>query len=152
MTIIFDEYLEIDGVALATHAYWIESLAPLFTMQKRGVTEAMPYQAGGISYRRRSTFVTVSLRLNVIGEVDVDGNPITDPRDGLYDHLEYLDDNLLADVVSTRSATWHLPDGVSTRTAEVNVEAFTVVGNTPVSAACTLELSIPAGRFEAVGS
>ena len=151
MSIIFDEYLDIDGIPLATHAYWIESLAPLFTMQKRGVTEAMPYVAGGVSYRRRRTFVTVNLTVNVVGSVDADGNTIVNYRDGLYDHLRFLEDQILDDVDSTRTATWHLPDG-TTRSAEVNVEAFTVVGNTPESAVCTLELSIPSGTFELSGS
>jgi hypothetical protein len=151
MTVIFDEWLEIDGVDLANHAYWIESLAPLFNIQKRGSDRVLPNLAGARPYRRRIASLSVSLTVNVLGDVDEDNTPNADPRTGLYDNLRYLEDNLLADVESTqgtRLAVWHLPDG-STRSAEVQVEAFTVVGNTPISAQCSLELTIVDGHWDA---
>lgn len=150
MAVIFDEWLEIDGVDLATHAYWIESLAPLFNVQKRGSDRILPNLAGARPYRRRITALSVSLTVNVLGDVDEDGVAIADPRIGLYDNLRFLEDALLADVpttAGTRVATWHLPD-TTTRSAEVQVEAFTVVGNTPISAQCALELTIVDGGWD----
>lgn len=152
MTVVFtpaDEYLDIDGVVLATHAYWVESLAPLFTLQNRGVTEVMPYVSGAVSYPRRRTFTTVTLGLHVFGDVDADGVPTANPRAGLYAHLEHLETNLLAEVPGTRTATWHRPGG-GTRTAQVNVESFIVRGSpddNPYHVYATLELSVPDGRF-----
>lgn len=152
MAVIFDEWLEIDNVDLATHAYWVESLAPLFNIQKRGSDRVLPNLAGARPYRRRITSLSVSLTVHVLGDVDADGVATIDPRIGLYDNLRFLEDNLLADVdttAGTRVATWHLPDG-STRSSEVHVEAFTVVGNTPISAQCALELTIVDGHWDAL--
>lgn len=146
-----DEYLEIDGIELATYAWWVESLAPLFTIHKRGANETLPYVAGTVAYQRRTTSTTVSLRLAVVGDVDEDGDPTDNPRAALYTHLDYLQTGLLADIEGTRTALWYRPDG-SVWAAEVHVEGFTVVGTSPESANCTLELMIPAGTFEPVES
>lgn len=149
MAVIFDEWLEINSVDLATHAYWIESLAPLFTLEKRGADRLIPNLPGLRPYKRVTTAGSVSLTLNVFGDVDVDGVVTADPRQGLYDHLRTLETALLADVATTAgtlAAIWHLPDA-STRSAAVHVDGWTVVGNSPHSAVCNLGLTIPAGRW-----
>lgn len=149
MTLIFDEYLEIDGLDLANQAWWVESLAPLFSIQKRGNDKPMPGAAGARALKRRTTSLSVSLTLYVYGDVDPDGTPFSDARQGLYENLRSLEDDLLADVADTRTAIWHLPTGSTpaTRTAEVHVEAFTVKEGAPTEAKCSLELTFPAGRW-----
>jgi hypothetical protein len=149
VSIIFDEYLTVGAVDLATHAYWVESLAPLFGVKKVGTDRPIPRTAGARPYARRRGPVQVSLKVQVHGSVDADGAATADSRDGLYDHLRYLEVNLLDDVATTagtRAAVWHLPDG-TTRTADVHVEEFTVTGASPTEAHCLLVLSVPAGRF-----
>ena len=148
MSIAFDEYLSIDTVDLGTHAYWCESLLPLFNLERRVPRDVMPYVVGGVTYRGRRNLLAVSLTVNVFGDVDADGVATADSNIGLRAHLDYLHTNLLADVTSPRSATWHLPDA-STKTADVEVVAFTVRGgSSPAHALCALELVIPSGRFE----
>lgn len=147
--IIFDEYLVVGSVTLATPAFWVESLAPLFGVKKQGDDRKIPRAAGARPYARLRGPVTVGLTVRVHGDVDQDGVATASARDGLYDHLRYLEVNLLDDVATTegtRTAVWHLPDG-TTRTAAVHVETFTVTGASPTEATCLLELSIPAGRF-----
>jgi hypothetical protein len=148
VSVIFDEWLEIDGTDLATHAYFVTSLAPLFTVQKRGSDRVIPNLSGARPYKRTLTVVSVTLSIFVDGTVDEDGVATADARAALYGHLRTLEDALLADVATTagtRTAVWHQPSG--SRTAAVHVESLKVEGQSPSSATCTLELTIPAGSW-----
>lgn len=146
MTVIFDEWLDLEGFHLATHAWWVESLAPLFNIQKRGQDRVIPGAAGMRAHTRRTTRLSVTLVLRVFGQTDEDGVANADSRVGLYENLRAIEDAILTDVAGTRTATWHLPDG-TTRTAECHVEGFTVNEGAPTEARCALELSFPAGRW-----
>jgi hypothetical protein len=145
-----DEHLTIDGFLIGSHNVWAESLAPLFQRIRRGVTEPVPYVAGGIPFRKRRTFHSSTLVINVIGELDADGATVADPREGLHEALAGFESSLLEDVDGTRTAVWTRPDG--DRTAEVDIMSWTIVGNTPVTAVGQLELSVAAGWWEPDGS
>lgn len=145
-----DEHLTIDGYLIGSHNVWAESLAPLFQRIRRGVTEPVPYVAGGIAFRKRRTFHSSTLVIQVIGDVDDDGATVADPREGLHDALAGFEAALLEDVDGTRTAIWTRPDG--NRTAQVDVMSWTIVGNTPISAVGQLELSVASGRWELTGS
>src|SRR5688500_16805852 len=146
MSLLTDEYLSIESIDFATHAYWIESLAPLFNVTKVGTDRDLPGLPGVRPYRRKTTRLSVSLVVHVIGDVDVDGVPSTDPRATLYEHLRAIEAAVLVDVATvpgTLTAVWSEPSGE--RTAEVTVEGWTVRPDGYASATCTLDLSIPNG-------
>lgn len=148
MTITSDEYLEIDGVPLATFAWKVVDLSPLWEgPDVRGGDRLIPGAAGVRAYPRRATVSQRSLPMLVFGAVDQDGAPYPDPREGLETNFEYLRTNV-ADPTNlgagTRVAVLHLPSG-ATRTADVHVEALRPGPLGPSSMRAVLTLSIPGG-------
>jgi hypothetical protein len=145
------EYLEIASKPLSTPAYWLTDLTPLKgSADQRGFDRLLPGATGVVAYQRRITVTKVSLPIVIVGEFDNTGTANANPFDGLQDNIDYL----LANVVDptgtgdgTRAATWHLPDGSTTKTANVHVERLEVSPLGRASVQGALMLSIPAGRF-----
>jgi hypothetical protein len=144
-------YLDIEGVALATPAYWITDLLPLLdAADVRGRDRLLPSAAGFKAYRRRETLSLRKVDLFVDGRKDREGNAHANFTTGLVTNIRYLVANVFAPVGSGDglvTATIHKPDS-STLTAEVHVEGgggFEWVDG--YTARGSLILSIPAGKF-----
>ena len=148
MTVTRAEYLEIDGVPLATPAWEIVDLSPLWQpADVRGSDRLIPGAAGVKPYRRRRTVSKRSLPMIVYGFEDLDGVAYADVREGLETNLDYLRANVVDPTNvgdGTRTAVLHLPSG-STRTGSVHVEGFELGTAGPTSIRAVLTLSIPEG-------
>lgn len=157
VTITRDEYLEIDanpgGVAnmipLATYAWEILDLSPLWSSaKKRGSDRLVPGVAGVRSYRRRRTVTVRSLPMIVYGDLDQNGAAYADAREGLETNIAYLEANLVEDpgtTAGTRNAILHRP--LSTKSGAVHVLGLELAPLGPSSVRAVLELSIPAGKL-----
>lgn len=151
------EYLEINSVALSTPAYWLRSLVPLKEGPKtRGANRLVPAVKGRTAYKPYTDETRVLLPIVIVGQYDNSGAAIANPKDGLQDNIDYLLTNvvLTADAGGagtasdgTRSATWHLPDGSTTRTANVQVLGLDLAPLGKSSVQGALDIVIPAGRF-----
>lgn len=150
------EYLSIDGIPLATPAWEILDLAPLWDAANvRGRDRLIPGAAGVIPYRRRNTVSVRSLPLVIFGSYDQDGNLATDGRIQLRENTDYLIANIVNPpdtAEGTRFAELVLPDG-STVSNDVHVIGpmqFADLG--PISLRAILTLSIPDGLLTVGGS
>ena len=146
------ERLVIDGVSLSTRAWWIDDLTPLMEeAEQRGTDRIIPGTPGVVAYPRLRTVTRKLLPMMVNGIYDHLGAAYSDPKVGLETNIAYLNTNVVAPPGTsdgTRSATWHLPDGSTTRTASVHVLSLTLgVKESAKWRSAVLELSIPAGRF-----
>lgn len=150
MTVTSDEYLEIDGVPLHTHAWRIVDLAPLQQgAARRGADRKVPGAPGVRAYPRRANVTVHALEMFVFGHLDEDGAPHADPREGLEENVAYLRANVTDPTNvgdGTRTAVLHLPSG-ATRQAPVHVEGFELAALGPVAFAAVLTLSIPEGAL-----
>lgn len=147
MTVTAAEWLDIAGVPLHTHAWWLTGLAPLHQgPPARGRDRRIPGAAGVRVKPRRGDAVTHSLPMFVFGHVDEDGVPYTDPREGLEANVEYLRANALDLTGGTKTATLHLPSG-ATRSGEIHVENFELSDLPPNAYSAVLTITIPAGAL-----
>lgn len=121
------EYVAIDGVPLATPAWYTLNLWALWNSPStRGTDRIVPRADGVRPYRRRPTATRVTLGLVIVGDVDPDGSTWTDPRAGLLHNLDTLKAGVVAPPVrtdGTRLAELHLPDGTM-RSGRVHVEGM----------------------------
>lgn len=124
----------------------------------RGQDRILPSVTGVIPYQRRMTVTRKDLRLIVVGDVDLNGDPVADTRIGLQDNLFYLKTNVWFPVNSstgTRPSFLTLPDG-SELFADIHVLGVTT--QTYHLSECgsiwigTLQISIPGGEYGAVPS
>jgi len=144
--------LEIDNVPMSCPAWSTLDLTSLWLgPAQRGEDRILPGVSGVVPYRRRATVRTVTLEMVIVGEVDHTGAVNADPWDGLRHNIWYLRTNVtdptnIGD--GTRNAVVTMPDGVTTRQADVHVGEL-VLGEHDNYARylATLELSIPAGVF-----
>lgn len=151
------EYLEINSIALSTPAYWLRSLVPLKQAPDVRVNNRLvPRVKGRTAYLPFTDQTRVLLPIVIVGQYDNTGAAISNPKDGLQDNIDYLLTNvvLTADAGGsgvgsdgTRSATWHLPDGSTTRTATVQVMGMDLAPLGKSSVQGALDIIIPAGRF-----
>lgn len=120
----------------------------------RGEDRILPSATGVLAYPRRITATRRDLRLLIAGDViGQTGAAATDARVGLATNFEYLRANVLAPVVSatgTRAATLTVP-GLATRSANIHVLGLVtqsyMLTECGSIAVCTLQISIPSGRF-----
>lgn len=79
------EYIEVDGVPLATAAWETEDFASLWdTAEVLGDDQPVPYRRGVVPFRRAWGGKRVDIPLTIFGDYDPDGNPASDPRDQLW--------------------------------------------------------------------
>lgn len=156
MTVIRDWYLEINSVPLATYAWEVTNLSALLdSAALRGTDRLLPGAAGVRPNRRRRGVQVVTLPLEVHGDFDEAGDPITEPLEGVVSHLEYLTDSLgFASPTGdgTVPAVFHR-GGLPDLAADVHFLGFQ--GSEAFgewSLRTTFDISIPAGAWEEVGS
>lgn len=146
--IIQTEYLSIAGIALATPAFKGADLSDLLrSADQRGGDRVIPH-GGVVAKPRRRTVSKRSLPLIINGNVDQDGNAISNYRTGVDTHIAYLLTNLVEPITTgtgTRSATLTLLTG--SYTTPVHVEALDIGDREAAIVKATLQLSIPAGQF-----
>lgn len=144
-----DEYLIINNVPLATPAWRLTDLTPLWTSAAvRGSDRLLPGAPGVRALRRRPTATVLVLPGVVFGNQDREGTAHPDARTGLHANIAVLQSEIIEPPTSgdgTRAATWVIPG--TDKTADVHVTAFTPTAFTPDTVRFVLELSIPAGRF-----
>lgn len=144
------EYLVINAYPLATPAYRLTDLTALKDgPDVRGDDRPIPHKAGVKGLPRRINVTKRALPIIVFGSYKNDGTAHSNALVG----LQYNIDELLTNVVNpvstgngTRAAVWHLPDGSTTRSADVTViSPLVLVRFGPIRARGVLEISIPAG-------
>jgi hypothetical protein len=144
-------YLEIATVPLATPAWRILDLSRLYGLEKRGSDLVMPSAEGARPYERKVTLRTVGLPLLVEGQQDREGAPHANLYEGLDDNIDALMTAIVeppGTTEGTLAAVWHRANG--DWSADVHVESMTPQAWGRGWLRFTLELSIPAGRFELV--
>jgi hypothetical protein len=145
--------LVISGVSMHTYGWNVLDVRGLWvTVAVRGQDRLVPGVSGLRAKRRRITATTHSLPMVISGLHTPGGTDITDPVARLaqfQDNLDYLMDNVVDEVATpagTRSAVLSMPSG-GTRTANIHVLGITPGTWTPAVLRCTLDISIPGGRF-----
>lgn len=126
MTVTRDEYLEINGVPLATFGWEATDISTVYGAPSiRGSDRLIPHKPGEDPLSRVQGVLRGPIALDVYGESDEDGTPYGDPRMGLIANMDYINANVIAPNPAgdgTVPVVWHLPDG-STRTANGIVES-----------------------------
>lgn len=142
------EYLEIASTPLATPAWRITDLTPLWKAATlRGSDRLLPL-AGIRQLRRREGLTTYSFPMTVWGRRDRTGTPYANLRDGLDANIEALHAAVIVPLTTTsgtRVAIWHKADG-GTVSKNVTVLDFTPQAFSPAAIRGVLSLSTT-GRF-----
>jgi hypothetical protein len=134
-------------------AWDIVNLAPLWIEDEfRGENLALPRIPGARAFPKRLAQAEHDLVLWMRGDSDKDGVAHPEVWQGLSDNIDALKANVIdppAAPTAIRSATLTLPDGVTTRTADVQFGPLRIEGDLddPLEAIFTLTIIIPAGRF-----
>lgn len=156
MQITRDWYLQINGIPLATPAWEVPDLSPLLDSGAlRGGDRRLPGASGVRANRRRRDVWVLTFPLDVMGDRDSDGSAITDANEGVNLHMAYLNAHL----------------GFASETGDGTVPAVFVRGDLASWEAdvhflgfkgsqkqgeflvrTTFDISVPAGRWEEVGS
>ena len=148
--------LDIDGAPafpLNCPAWDVINLDVLWTGEAvRGENTPLPRITGQRGYPRRLDQAEYNLIIGVRGDVHPDGTPITTQWQGHVDHLDALWATACAPVGTgdgPRACTLALPDGVTTRTANVQFEPLQQQGELedPNAGIYTFRVVIPDGRF-----
>lgn len=131
---------------LATPAYRVLDLSPLYGLAMRGTVETLPYVEGGVGYQHRIDARSVVLPMIVMGRQASDGSTHSNIYAGLDDNI----DELLANVVTPGTTAypwyWYRATG-DVLEADVFVEQFTPQDWGRGWVRFGLGLVIPAGRF-----
>lgn len=145
--------LTISGVSMHTYGWNVLDVRDLWTtIAVRGQDRLIPGVSGLRPKRRRWTATPHSLPMVISGLHTPEGVDVTDPVARLaqfQDNLDFLMTNVVAPVASTtgtRAATLTMPSG-GTRTADIHVLSITPGTWTPAVLRCTLDISIPGGKF-----
>lgn len=163
MTVTATRYATVNTVPLDTYAWRViaggyDQL--LNTPQVRGEDVIMPGATGVRAYPRIFTATIVSIPMLIVGSMDDDGAPISDPFEGMLQHQEYLQENLgIAEDGDADRGTVEMVfvrgGALSSWTGEVTVlglqDWVTLDGQTG-EAMVRLDISIPAGRLGPDGS
>lgn len=143
------EYLEIASVPLATPAWRITSLVPLWgAADLKGNDLDLPGTNGSRPYLRRPRATTYALEMVIWGDRNRENTAYGNVRTGLHTNLEALHTAIVDPTGTgdgTRVAIWHKPTGNAT--CDVHVLGLVPRALSPRSIRATLQLSIPQGRF-----
>lgn len=145
--------LTISGVPMHTFGWNVLDVRDLWAVfATRGSDRLIPLVDGVRPYRRRITATPHSLPMVISGLHTMTGTKVADPEARLAQiqtNLDYLINNVVLPVPTasgTRVATLTMPAG-GTRTANIHVLGITPGRWLPAVLRCTLDISIPAGRF-----
>lgn len=111
------EYVEIDGIPLATPAWEVTDLSELWDIANIiGELPTVPYRRGVIPFRRALGGKNVNLPIVVFGSEDLEGNPYDTAREGLEANRNVLVRDVLRPPrvntqAGTRTLRYHLPSG-----------------------------------------
>lgn len=115
--------LDVDGFSLNTWGWMVQNLSRLwFEAEVRGDNRTVPRVAGATGYPRYLDETRVSLVLWVTGFYNSAGGLNANPWTGMVANLDALWTNVCSPVTSgdgSRPCTLTLPNGVTTRTANV---------------------------------
>jgi len=144
------EYLEISSVPLATPAWRILSLDPLWRAAALlGTDTDIAGVDGALPNPRWTTATPIALSMWIGGRKDHEGTVNADARAGLKANLNYLHANVIDQPATddgTRAAVWHQAGG-TTVSVSLHVLDLAPRGLSPAAIYATLQLSIPSGRF-----
>lgn len=143
------EYLEIASIPLATPAWRIKSLVPLWrSASQRGTNRLLPL-AGIRALPKREGSTLIPLEITIWGHRDREGDPYASPRAGLDANIEILQDAVFAPpggTTGTRTCIWHKASG-STVTVAAQVGVFLPTELSPRAVRGSFSIEIPNGRF-----
>jgi len=143
------EYLVLDGLPLATPAWYTTEMSDLIgTAEVRGSDILVPFADGVRPQPRRPTVSQATVSLAVVGDTNPDGSAHASVRDGLRANckaLAWLASRNGVDAAGTRLAELHL-DG-ETRVGRVHILRLRFARESAGYATGQLELSIPAGAL-----
>lgn len=145
------EYLEINDYPLANHCNRLLDLSGMWKVAYRTASIATPYAHGRNSYPTYMDELVIPFPGLLKGEVDSDGTPFADARNGLAVNYEEFYTAVLAPVDTgdgTRAVEWHKATG-ATWTGTVRVDNFDVRARDAGAIDYTLTLAFPAGRLTA---
>lgn len=150
-TITTTEYLEVNGVPLATPAWQITNLLPEMVSGAtlRGSDIVIPHATGVLANKRRITATVKQFHMQIFPFKKWDNTAYTDRLTGLMTNTEYLTANLglaYATGDGTVTATWHRQDA-TTKSASVTVTSFTTRDLGMAIVEGVLELSVRDGVF-----
>ena len=145
-----DEYLEINDVPLATPAWEVLDLSPLWDVAGfRGDDRLIPQRDGEKPLRRRIAAMRVQVPLIVYGDADQDGMPYSEGRAGLRANLVYLEEAFMVPNLSNADGTWplvlHLPAGETLSGDCIVNPPLQLAPKSPTTVLCVLDIKIPAG-------
>lgn len=143
------EYVEINGLPLATAAWVVNDLSPLWDAAGlRGEDRVIPFSDGALPLRRFIDEMRVQVPITVYGDFDSDGNANSDGRIGLMENIQEIT-NYIGIPNDSGDGTWelilHMPDG-STRVADCFVvPPFQWTPVSPIVVRGVLDIIIPQG-------
>lgn len=145
-----NEYLKVNGIILAQHAWHATDLSGLYDMPLyRGDDRQIPYKPGRQSLPRISDVLNALIPVDVNGELDGDDTPHSDPAMGVVENMDTLKAAFAppSSPPGTYPIVWVLPDG-----SERFADGLVLPPLSPESLdrwnmAITLNLYIPSGFF-----
>lgn len=146
-----EEYLEFNGVPLATPGWEITDLSGLWDAPAvRGEDRLVPYHEGVLPLRRWIDMKRAQLPLIVYGDLDHEDAPHVDARAGLLENLDYLKQRVLrpnqsATITGTRNLKHHLPDGSVREADAIILPPWQPVTVGPHTLRGVLDVLIPGG-------
>lgn len=144
------EYLEIASTPLATPAWRITDLTPLFAgAALRGAPNRLLPLAGARALPQRVGPTTYSLPITIWGHRNRDGSTNADARAGLKANIAALHTAFIdppTPPATTRSAIWHQAGG-TTVTKDINAVTFTPTAFSPRAIRGVLSFTVTTGRF-----
>jgi len=150
-TITRTEYLEVNNVPLATPAWEVLDLSPLWGIGGlRGEDRVIPFADGKSPLRRVRDDWREVVPIVIYGDFDQNNVAQSNTRTGLQANIDYLRDNILTPN-TTDPGTWtlklHMPDS-TIRTAECFVlPPMQLVPLSPMAVRGVLDILIPAGKL-----
>jgi hypothetical protein len=143
------EYLEIGGVPLATPAWRITSLVPLWAgPDLRGDDVTIEDEPGELAYRQEVHSTSYALPGVVWGRKNREGVAYPDVRTGLHANLAALHTALLIPPMTERGtfdAIWHRVPYAANRTGTVKVLGMPVREFAPGAIRITLQIKLMGG-------
>lgn len=145
-----DGQLTINGVDLVGPAWDVVNLRKLWTVTAtRGSNVLIPTVQGKKARRLRVDEVNHTLDMVIIGEYDRLSSENADPVVGLEANINYLRANVTDPTGTgdgTLAATLTMPSG-ATRTADIQVNSFTIGEGLDSMCLATLDITVPSGAF-----
>lgn len=149
-TITRDEYLQVNGVPLATTAWEATDLSDLRDVAVRGNDRLVPYKDGVQPLSRVRDALHCLIPIVVVGEKDYDDNDYADPTIGIDTNLDYLRENLFLTSLTgdgTVPVVWHMRSGAERTTDGMVLPPFNPEADDDRTYSIIMDLLIPSGTF-----